>query len=73
MKLIHLLLIVSVIFVITSGCASQKNVPGVYGNETENLSYQGKLLTPIAEQGNNALKGLNILIERVIDCRLMVW
>jgi len=57
MKLIHLLLIVSVIFVITSGCASQKNVPGVYGNETENLSYQGKLLTPIAEQGNNAIKG----------------
>ena len=57
MKLIHLLLIVSVIFVITSGCASQKNVPGVYGNETENLSYQGKLLTPITEQGNNAIKG----------------
>ncbi len=57
MKLVHLLLIVSVIFVITSGCASQKNVPGVYGNETENLSYQGKLLTPIAEQGNNAIKG----------------
>lgn len=57
MKLIHLLLIVSVIFVITSGCASQKNVPGVYGNETENLSYQGKLLTPIAEQGNNGIKG----------------
>jgi DMSO/TMAO reductase YedYZ molybdopterin-dependent catalytic subunit len=57
MKLIHQLLIVSVIFVITSGCASQKNVPGVYGNETENLSYQGKSLTPIAKQDNNAIKG----------------
>jgi DMSO/TMAO reductase YedYZ molybdopterin-dependent catalytic subunit len=57
MKLIHLLLIVSVIFIITSGCVSQKNVPGVYGNETENLSYQGKSLTPIAKQDNNAIKG----------------
>lgn len=57
MKLLHLFLIVSVIFVFTSGCASQKNVPGIYGNETENLSYQGKSLTPIAEQGNNAIKG----------------
>ena len=57
MKLIHLFLIVSVIFVIISGCASQKNVPGVYSNETENISFQGKLLTPIAEQGNNAIKG----------------
>lgn len=45
------------IFAIISGCVSQKNVPEVYGNETENLTYQGKTLTPIAEQSNNAIKG----------------
>jgi DMSO/TMAO reductase YedYZ molybdopterin-dependent catalytic subunit len=57
MKLVHLFLIVSVVFVIPSGCVSQNNAPGVYGNQTENLSYQGKSLIPIASQGNNAIKG----------------
>jgi len=57
MKLIHLFLIVSVIFVITSGCVSEKKGPGVYDNQTENISYQGKSLTPISEQRNNAIKG----------------
>ena len=57
MKLIQLFLLASVIFIISSGCVSQKNVPGVYGNETENLTYQGKSLTPIANQNNNAIKG----------------
>jgi DMSO/TMAO reductase YedYZ molybdopterin-dependent catalytic subunit len=57
MKLIYLSLLLLVVFVINSGCASQKKVPGVYGDETENLSYQGKQLTPIKEQGNNAIKG----------------
>jgi DMSO/TMAO reductase YedYZ molybdopterin-dependent catalytic subunit len=57
MKLIHLFLIVSVIFAITSGCISGKKGPGVYNNQTENISYQGKNLTPIAEQRNNAIKG----------------
>jgi DMSO/TMAO reductase YedYZ molybdopterin-dependent catalytic subunit len=32
-------------------------VPGVYGNETENLTYQGKVLTPIAEQQTRDIKG----------------
>jgi DMSO/TMAO reductase YedYZ molybdopterin-dependent catalytic subunit len=57
MKLIHLSLITLVIFVIISGCVSQKNVPGVYGNETENLTDQGRSLTPIENQDNNAIKG----------------
>lgn len=61
MKLIRLLLILSVIFVIIftafSGCISDRDEPGVYGNETENLSYQGEKLTPIAQQRNNAIKG----------------
>ena len=57
MKLIHLCFIVLLIFVISSGCVSQKNVPGVYGNETENLTYQGKALTSIAEQQTRDIKG----------------
>jgi DMSO/TMAO reductase YedYZ molybdopterin-dependent catalytic subunit len=57
LRLIPLLIIILVIFVITSGCVSQKNVPGVYGNETENLTYQGQSLTPIANQDNNAING----------------
>jgi DMSO/TMAO reductase YedYZ molybdopterin-dependent catalytic subunit len=57
MKLIPLFLIVSVAFSITSGCVSERGEPGTYGNETENLSYEGKSLTPIAQQRNNAIEG----------------
>ena len=57
MKLILLLLIFCVIFAINSGCVSERKGPGTYDNQTENLSYQGKSLTPIAEQRNNAIKG----------------
>jgi DMSO/TMAO reductase YedYZ molybdopterin-dependent catalytic subunit len=57
MKLIPLFLIVSVAFSITSGCVSERGEPGIYGNETENLSYEGKSLTPIAQQRNNAIEG----------------
>jgi DMSO/TMAO reductase YedYZ molybdopterin-dependent catalytic subunit len=52
-----LFLIFSVVFLIISGCVSEKGGPGVYGNQTENLSYQGKTLTPIAQQRNNAIEG----------------
>ncbi len=57
MKLIHLLLIYSVVFTAVSGCVSERGGTGDYGNETETLSYQGELLTPIAQQRNNAIKG----------------
>lgn len=57
MKLIHLFLIGSVIFVITSGCVSEKKGPGVYDNQIENISYQGKSLTPISEQHSRDIKG----------------
>ncbi|WP_440947594.1 molybdopterin-dependent oxidoreductase [Methanosarcina sp. T3] len=57
MKLIHLLLIFSVIFTAFSGCVSDRGGTGVHGNETETLSYQGQQLTPIAQQRNNAIKG----------------
>jgi len=40
-----------------SGCVSEKKEPETYDNETENLSYEGKSLTPIAHQRNNAIKG----------------
>lgn len=57
MKLIHLFLIVSVIFSIISGCISERREPETYDNETENLTYEGKSLTPIAQQRNNAIRG----------------
>lgn len=57
MKLISLFLIVSVAFSITSDCISEREEPETYDNETENLSYEGKSLTPIAQQRNNAIKG----------------
>ena len=61
MKPIHLFLVFSVAFIIIfiefSGCVSDRGKPGVYDNETENLSYQGENLTPIAQQRNNAIKG----------------
>ncbi len=45
------------IFSITSGCISEREEPVTYDNETENLSYEGKSLTPIAQQRNNAIRG----------------
>jgi DMSO/TMAO reductase YedYZ molybdopterin-dependent catalytic subunit len=61
MKPIHLLLVFSITFTVLfsacSGCISDRGEPGVYDNETENLSYQGEKLTPIAQQRNNAIKG----------------
>jgi DMSO/TMAO reductase YedYZ molybdopterin-dependent catalytic subunit len=57
MKPIHLFLIFSIIFVTASGCVSENGQPGTYDNETENLSNEGKSLTPIAQQRNNAIRG----------------
>lgn len=57
MKPIHLFLIFLIVFIIASGCVSERKEPGIYDNQPENLSYQGKLLTPIAEQRNNAIQG----------------
>ncbi|MHC1757349.1 MAG: molybdopterin-dependent oxidoreductase [Methanosarcina sp.] len=57
MKQIHLLLIISVVFTVFSGCASDREGTGVYDNETETLSYQSEQLTPIAQQRNNAIRG----------------
>jgi DMSO/TMAO reductase YedYZ molybdopterin-dependent catalytic subunit len=57
MKLIPLFLIASVIFSIASGCISERGEQETYDNETENLSYEGKSLTPISQQRNNAIKG----------------
>lgn len=74
MKLIRLLPVFSVIFAIIfiaiSGCISDRGEPGVYDNETENLSYQGEQLTPIAQQRNNAIKGTQYIDRE--DYRLQV-
>lgn len=74
MKPIRLLLVFSVAFIIVfiafSGCVSDRGGPGVYDNETENLSYQGEQLTPIAQQRNNAIKGTQYIDRE--DYRLQV-
>ena len=57
MKLSPLFLIFLFIFVLISGCVSENREPETYNNETENLSYQGQTLTPIAQQRNNAIEG----------------
>jgi DMSO/TMAO reductase YedYZ molybdopterin-dependent catalytic subunit len=57
MKIIYLFLLISAILVVASGCVSEKKGPGIYGNQTENLSYQGKSLTPISEQQTRDIKG----------------
>lgn len=74
MKLISLLLVYSiaftVLFITISGCVSDRGEPGVYNNETENLSYQGEQLTPIAQQRNNAIRGTQYIDRE--DYRLQV-
>lgn len=74
MKIIHLFLTFSITFAILfiafSGCISDRGDPGVYDNETENLSYQGEKLTPIAQQRNNAIKGTQYIDRE--DYRLQV-
>jgi DMSO/TMAO reductase YedYZ molybdopterin-dependent catalytic subunit len=74
MKPIRLLPVFSVAFIIVfiafSGCVSDRGGPGVYDNETENLSYQGEQLTPIAQQRNNAIKGTQYIDRE--DYRLQV-
>ncbi|MGB9938670.1 molybdopterin-dependent oxidoreductase [Methanosarcina sp.] len=57
MKPIHLFLIFFSVFITVSGCVSERGEPGTYDNETENLSYEGESLTPIAQQRNNAIRG----------------
>jgi DMSO/TMAO reductase YedYZ molybdopterin-dependent catalytic subunit len=74
MKPTHLLLFFSVAFAVFftafSGCVSEKRDQGVYENETETLSSQGKQLTPIAQQRNNAIKGTQYIDRQ--DYRLQV-
>lgn len=43
MKPIHLFPIFPIIFVTASGCVSENGQSGTYDNETEALSYQGRV------------------------------
>ncbi|WP_410507268.1 molybdopterin-dependent oxidoreductase [Methanosarcina hadiensis] len=74
MKLISLLPVFSiaftVLFIAFSGCVSDRGEPGVYDNETENISYQGEQLTPITQQRNNAIRGTQYIDRE--DYRLQV-
>lgn len=57
MKSIHKFLIIFIFLITVSGCISERDETETYDNQTENLSYQGQELTPIAQQRNNAIKG----------------
>lgn len=61
MKELPVLLVFLLLLLPMSGCVSENKEPGTYNNETENLSYQGKTLTPIAQQRNNAIEGTQYL------------
>jgi DMSO/TMAO reductase YedYZ molybdopterin-dependent catalytic subunit len=45
------------VLIMFSGCLSSPN----YGNETEATEYLGTKLTPISDQGNNAIKGTQFI------------
>ena len=45
------------LLIMVSGCLSRQN----NGNETEATEYLGTKLTPISEQGNNAIKGTQFI------------
>ncbi len=45
------------ILILISGCLSTQDI----GNETEATEYMGIKLTPISEQGNNAIKGTQFI------------
>ena len=45
------------IFILISGCISREHD----GNETEATEYMGIKLTPISDQGNNAIKGTQLI------------
>ena len=45
------------VFILISGCLSSQDI----GNETEATEYMGIKLTPISEQGNNAIKGTQFI------------
>lgn len=51
------LVVLCLLILIMAGCLSRPN----YGNETEAKEYQGKELTPISVQGNNAIKGTQFI------------
>jgi DMSO/TMAO reductase YedYZ molybdopterin-dependent catalytic subunit len=45
------------VFILVSGCLSRPNIE----NETEATEFMGIELTPISEQGNNAIKGTQFI------------
>ena len=60
-KQIGLAIICLIVITAVSGCLSTTEQPSVYGNETEATEYQGIELTPISNQGNNAIKGTHYI------------
>ncbi|PWB51292.1 MAG: oxidoreductase [Candidatus Methanoperedenaceae archaeon] len=57
MKRIWFILLYLFVLILISGCLSKQNL----GNETEAAEYMGIKLTPISEQGNNAIKGTQFI------------
>ena len=62
MKGIRLILLSLFIFIFISGCISTtKKSSNISGNGTEATEYLGIELTPISQQGNNAIKGTQFI------------
>lgn len=57
MKRTCLIILCLFVLILVSGCISKQDI----GNSTETLEYNGIKLTPIREQGNNAIKGTQFI------------
>jgi len=61
MKGIQLILLCLFLLIFVSGCTSTTKKSNIVENGTEATEYQGIELTPISEQGNNAIKGTQFI------------
>lgn len=61
MKGIKLILLCLFLLIFVSGCTSTTKKSNIVENGTEATEYQGIELTPISEQGNNAIKGTQFI------------
>ena len=66
MKRIWSIINVSFILILFSGCLSKPNNT----NETEAAEYMGIKLTPVSEQGNNAIKGTQFIDKDTYRLRI---
>ena len=66
MKRILSIIIFIIVLIMFTSCLSRQN----NGNETEATEYMGTKLTPISEQGNNAIKGTQFIDKDTYRLRI---